>query len=88
MLQKTLTALRGGRLADGSAQPYDMNIEPPHEYISTEVIMDGQILHENLKRMGLDLNWLKKELETQGYKSEKEVFLGVCDSNNQLTLFA
>ena len=67
--------------------PYDMNIEPPHEYISTEVIMDGQILHENLKRMGLDLNLLKKELETQGYKSAKEVFLGVCDSNNQITFF-
>ena len=67
--------------------PTDMNLVPPPETINTEIIMDGRILHENLKRLGLDTNWLSKELECQGYKSAKEIFLGICDSNNSLTLF-
>ena len=67
--------------------PTDMNLIPPPEYINTEVIMDGRILNENLKRLGLDINWLKTELECQGYKNAKEIFLGVCDENHQLTLF-
>lgn len=67
--------------------PEDMNIVPPPESINTEVIMDGRILEENLKRLGLDINWLKKELECQGYKNAKEIFLGICDQNKQLTLF-
>lgn len=67
--------------------PTDMNLIPNSEKICTEVIMDGRILHDNLKRMGLDIKWLQKELQTQGYKSVKRVFLGICDDNNQLTLF-
>lgn len=67
--------------------PTDMNIIPPPETINTEVIMDGRILEENLKRLGLDKNWLQKELKCQGYKSQKEIFLGICDNNNELTLF-
>lgn len=68
--------------------PDDMNLTPPAECISTEVIMDGKILEGNLKRLGLDLNWLNKQLKAKGYKSAKEIFLGVCDNNNKLTLFA
>ena len=67
--------------------PTDLNLVPPPEAINTEVIMDGRILDENLKRLGLDAEWLKKELACQGYKNTKEVFLGICDNNNQLTVF-
>lgn len=69
------------------ANPTDMNLVPPPETINTEVIMDGRIMDENLKRMGLNTNWLQKQLECQGYKSAKEIFLGICDDNHQLTLF-
>lgn len=68
--------------------PADMNLKPTKEYICTEVIMDGRIIEENLKRKGLDLTWLQKQLEAQGYKKAKEIFLGVCDDNNKLSLFA
>lgn len=50
--------------------------------------MDGRIMGENLRRMGLDTKWLEKQLKAQGYKSEKEIFLGVCDSDKRLSLFA
>ena len=67
--------------------PLDMNIIPEPEFISTEVIMDGRILEENLRRLGLDKNWLKNELKVQGVSNEKQVILAVCDNNNQLTIF-
>ena len=67
--------------------PTDINIIPPPESIMTEVIMDGRILEDNLNRLGLNLNWLNNELKWQGYKSPKEIILGVCNDNNELSLF-
>ena len=67
--------------------PKDMNITPEREKICTEVIMDGRILHENLKRLGLNLTWLEKQLKQQKYDSAKEIYLGICDENNKLCLF-
>ena len=34
--------------------PEDINLNPDSQYINTELIMDGRILEENLKRKGLD----------------------------------
>lgn len=68
--------------------PEDMNLVPEPATISTEIIMDGRILGENLKRMGLSEKWLQNELEVQGYKSHKQIFLALCDDNKQVTLFA
>ncbi len=67
--------------------PTDMNIIPPPEAINTEVIMDGKILEDNLNRLGLNIEWLNKELKCQGYKNAKEIFLGIYDNNKELTLF-
>lgn len=69
------------------ANPLDMNIIPEIETVSTEVIMDGRIIDGNLKRLGLDISWLKNQLKQQGIASEKQVFLAQCDNNNQLTVF-
>ena len=67
--------------------PEDMNITPEKAELCTEIIMDGRILHENLKRLGLDLTWLDKQLKKQKYDNAKEIYLGICDKNNNLTLF-
>ena len=67
--------------------PEDMNITPEKAEICTEIIMDGRIMHENLKRLGLDLTWLDKQLKKQKYDNAKEIYLGICDKNNNLTLF-
>ena len=67
--------------------PEDINLELVPEYINTEVIMDGRILDENLKRLGLDKTWLQTQLKTQGYNNAKEVFLAICDKNNKLSIF-
>ena len=67
--------------------PEDLNLEPEPAHINTEIIMDGRIMKENLKRMGTDEIWLQKELKKQGYKNAKEILLGVCDNNLKVTLF-
>lgn len=67
--------------------PADMNLSPKPDHIKTEVIMDGRILEENLKRMGLDKKWLEGQLRVQGYSSAKDVFLGLCDEEKRLSLY-
>lgn len=67
--------------------PSDMNLKPSPEYISTEVIMDGRILEGNLKKIGMDSKWLMQQLKAQGYASAKQIYLGVCDNNKNLSLY-
>lgn len=67
--------------------PEDMELNPKPEHTGTEIIMDGRVMDDNLKRKGLNDDWLQKELKKQGYKSAKEIFLGICYDENQLTLF-
>ncbi|MCI7704033.1 MAG: DUF421 domain-containing protein [Clostridiales bacterium] len=67
--------------------PEDMKLSPEQETLSTEVIMDGRILEENLQRMGLNAAWLDKQLRTQGVHDAKAVFLGLYDAQNKLTLY-
>ena len=69
------------------ATPQDMNLAPEQELLFTELIMDGQVLEENLKRMGLELTWLNKQLEQRHIHSPKDVFLALCDRNLKFVLY-
>lgn len=68
-------------------EPADMNLTVSPAAVFTEVIMDGRILGENLRRMGLDETWLQKRIKEQGYKKAAEIYLGICDDNKSLVLF-
>ena len=67
--------------------PEDMNLTPESSHIHTEVILDGRILGDNLRRKGLNETWLAKAIKEQGYKNAKEIFLGLCDEQNTLSLY-
>jgi uncharacterized membrane protein YcaP (DUF421 family) len=67
--------------------PDDMGLSPAQEQFFSEVIMDGRILDENLRRMGLSVSWLNRRLEEQGFRNAREVFLGLCDNAQNLTLY-
>ena len=69
------------------ATPEDMNLAPAQETMFTELILDGRILEENMRRMGLNAAWLNKQLRRQGLRSADEVFLGLCDDQKNLTLY-
>lgn len=69
------------------ATPNDLNLSPQQELLFTELIMDGRILEDNLKRMGLDLTWLNKQLQQRHIHSPQDVVLAVCDRNLRFVLF-
>ena len=69
------------------ATPSDMKLAPEQELLFAELIMDGRIQERNLKSMGLDLTWLDKQLKQRGIHSPKDVFLAVCDRNQNLILY-
>ena len=69
------------------ATPKDMNLAPEQELLYTELIMDGRIMEDNLKRMGLDITWLNEKLKQQKISSVKDVFLAVCDRNGKFAAY-
>ncbi|MGN1019991.1 MAG: DUF421 domain-containing protein, partial [Aristaeellaceae bacterium] len=67
--------------------PGDMKLQPEQEHIFVEVIMDGRVLDENLRRMGLTPAWLEKQLRDQCIHSPEEVCLALCDDKRRLTCY-
>jgi len=49
--------------------PEDFGIQPEYEGIPYDLVIDGIIMEENLKEIGKDYNWLKKEVRKIWYKS-------------------
>ena len=43
--------------------PEDFNIVPDYEGISYDLVVDGKIMDENLKKLGKNYQWLKKQVE-------------------------
>ena len=67
--------------------PEDMKLQPQQEHIFVEIIMDGRVLDENLRRMGLTPAWLEKQLRDQCIHGPEEVFLALCDDKRRLTCY-
>lgn len=49
--------------------PEDFGIQPEYEGIPYDLVIDGIIMEDNLKEIGKDYNWLKKEVRKIWYKS-------------------
>lgn len=62
--------------------PTDMKITAEATHFGTEIIMDGRVMSENLRRLGKDGSWLEYQLTLQGYKDPRQIFLGVYHSDN------
>ena len=62
----------------------DLNLSSEYEGISTELILKGEIIHQNLKQIGLDDKWLLKELQNRGVKDIKDVDLAILSSKGNL----
>jgi len=66
----------------------DMNIHLPDPMLPVELIMDGEIIEENLKKQNLTHTWLEEQLSTRNIKSASHVMYGVMDSKGQLFISA
>lgn len=69
------------------SSPEDMNINVDLEKITVNVILDGILLKENLYSTGKDEIWLQKQMTKLGFDNVEDVFLGIYDSNENLSLY-
>ncbi len=90
---KTVILEANGRLSvlpkatDRPMTPKDANIDVDNEYVFYNVIMDGQIMQDTLRRAGKNEMWLMQELKKQDIGDVHQVFLACCDNNNTLNVF-
>lgn len=54
-------------------------------FLPAIIINDGRILGENLRKMGLNEEWLRKRLDEQKIKRAEEVFLLTVDQGGNVT---
>ena len=61
-----------------------MGIDTKYEGIPSEIIVDGEVIHQNLKQNNLDEAWLIARLNSMGYNSPKEIAYASLDSEGNL----
>ncbi|WP_087974102.1 YetF domain-containing protein [Oceanobacillus rekensis] len=64
--------------------PHTLGIPSEPEHGPTILIMDGQLLDKGLKEHGYSKEWLLGEVQKQGAKDFKEVFLAQMDSRGNV----
>lgn len=62
--------------------PEDLKIDVQYEGISYDLVVDGKVMFENLKKLGKNYNWLKKQTNKFGIEPE-EALIVTIDGNNQ-----
>ncbi len=63
--------------------PEDFGINPEYEGIPYDLVVDGIVMYENLKKIGKDYNWLKKEVGKFGMSPEQALIV-TLDGKNQM----
>lgn len=61
----------------------DMDVSVTDAGLPLVLINDGRLISDNLRRRGLDENWLRKRLAEYKVSSVREVFLLTVDEQNQ-----
>jgi uncharacterized membrane protein YcaP (DUF421 family) len=62
----------------------DLNIPTHYEGLPLDLVVDGAVMQANLKKAGLDIKWLEKELSKFGADSLSNVFFAAIDSQGKL----
>ena len=62
--------------------PEDFGIVPEYEGIPYDLVVDGKIMYDNLKAIGKDYNWLKKETNKFNIQPEEALII-TYNGNNQ-----
>lgn len=63
--------------------PEDFGIMPEYEGIPYDLVVDGKIMYKNLKKIGKDYNWLKKEVNKFKFAPE-EALVVTIDGKGQI----
>lgn len=62
----------------------DLGIQPPESSFPIELIMDGELIRQHLKRGRISENWLQGELAARGIDDMRDVLYAVVDSKGNL----
>lgn len=63
--------------------PEDFNIKPDYEGIPYDLVIDGKIMNKNLRSIGKNYSWLKKQVEKFGINPE-EALIVTIDGKGQI----
>ncbi len=63
--------------------PKDFNIMPEYEGIPYDLVVDGKVMYQNLKNIGKDYNWLKKQVNKFNMEPE-EALIVTFDGGKQI----
>ena len=63
--------------------PEDFGILPQYEGMAYDLVIDGQVMYHNLKILGKNYEWLKKELKKQNIKPE-EALVATIDGSGMI----
>ena len=66
-----------------NAIPEDFQITPEYEGIAYDLVVDGRVMNDNLKIIGKNYNWLKKQVEKFNMKPE-EALVVTLDGKGQI----
>lgn len=62
--------------------PEDFNIMPEYEGISYDLIIDGKVMEENLKKLGKDDRWLEKQVKAFNIKPQNTLIATIDGKGN------
>lgn len=63
--------------------PADLQIPTDYKGLATELIMDGHIIHANLKQLNLPEQWLREQIEGRNHRIE-DVYYAEIDTQGNL----
>ena len=69
------------------ANPSDFNIKPKEDNITTNLILDGKVMEDNLQELGFDKLWLSEMLQKQGIMKNDNIFLATYDDDGNLSVY-
>lgn len=67
--------------------PKDVSISPIQDQTFATLIVDGTVLDGNLKAIGKEHEWLKKQLNCHGIEKEENALLAVCDESGNFICY-
>lgn len=65
-------------------EPQDLELEVEQEILPITLVIDGQVIHENLRKINRTEDWLHEELGNLGIKQIREVLFASLDDRGKV----
>lgn len=67
--------------------PNDMKLKVSNKGLCANLVIDGNIIHEHLKNINKDEDWLLTRLKKEGYENCSNILLLICDTKEKFTIY-